>query len=90
MTSLDYKRDYFKQHGGMDTCDTSPMTDYGTYVKTYVTGDRNILTEVNGEAWQPETWTTEGGYTVTESVRAWRTEIWTTTDARSRVWYERY
>lgn len=88
-TADEFKREYFRKHGGMETCSTSPMYNFDTYIKTYTTGDGNTLTEVNESCFRPETWTTEGGYTVTDDVRRWRTEIWTTTDA-SRIWYTRY
>ena len=90
MSSLHFKHNYFLQHGGMQRVFTSPMNDYGNYVKTYTTGDGNILTEVNGPCFETETWTTEGGYSVSDVVKKWQTEIWTTTDAKSRIWTEAY
>lgn len=88
-TDLDYKRDFFRKHGGMESCSTSGMTEYGTYVKTYTTTDgKGVLTEVNGPAFLAETWTNETtGEQRTEMVKYWCTEIWHTDDANSKKWY---
>ena len=91
MTDLDYKRDFFRKHGGMESCSTSGMTEYGTYVKTYTTTDgKGVLAEINGPAWLPERWTNNTtGEQRTEQAKYWCTEIFHTDDAKSRKWYSR-
>jgi len=88
-SSLDYKRQFFRKHGGMARCETSPMYNNDTYCKTYFAEDGAQLTEINESAWRTETYGTEGGYSITEPVKVWRTEIWHTDDAASRIWYEK-
>jgi len=90
MNSLDYKREFFRKHGGMLHCDTGSLNEYGNYCKTYTTEDGGLLFEVNGPAYQTEEFTTEGGYTVTEAVKKWKTEIWHSDNANSVIWYTNY
>ena len=91
MTDLDYKREFFRKHGGMERVETSPMNEYDNYVKTYWTCDgKGVLTEVNGPAWQTVHWTGDNGQTMTTTEKVWKTEIWHTDNAASKVWYGKY
>lgn len=93
MSALTYKNLWIKAHSKADwKVDTSPMDQYGRYVKTYTFDDGFQLTEVNEPAWEE----VEIDYEVrgvkfheTKSVKLFRTEIWTT-ESSSEIFYEKF
>lgn len=93
MTALTYKSAWIKAHNRADwKVETSPIDEYGRYVKTYIFSDGFQLTEVNEPAWEE----VEIDYEVrgvkfheTKSVKLFRTEIWTTESA-SEIFYEKF
>ena len=90
MTALDYKREFIRRHSSDWRVETSPINEYGNYVKTYLFADGATLTEVNGSCWRDVVWTSDDGRKETRREQYWCTEIWHTDDAASRKWYERY
>ena len=94
MTNNEYKLAFIRKHDKGDWhVDTSPMDEYGRYVKTYVFSDGAQLTEVN----EPHYETALVEYEVrgvkfseTKTVKLFRTECWNTDDAKSVVWYEKF
>lgn len=90
MNNLDYKREFFRKHGGLQHVDTSSLDQYDYYRKTYTTTDGSLLFEVIGPAWRPVTWTNERGETRTEQEKVLSIECWHSDDARSVKWYEKY
>ena len=93
MTVLQYKKLWIANHNNVDWhVDTSPMDQYGRYVKTYTFEDGFQLTEVNEPAYE----TVELDYEVRgvkihefKTVKLFRTEIWTT-ESSSEVFYEKF
>ena len=93
MTALTYKSALIKSHNDADwKVETSPMDEYGKYVKTYSFSDGFQLIEVN----EPTYETVELHYEVRgvkfsehKTVKLFRTEIWTT-ESSSEVFYEKF
>lgn len=54
LTAKDYeaKKIAFLHEADDWTVETSPMNEYGQYVKTYVCSNGNVLTEVNGPVYE--------------------------------------
>ena len=93
MTALTYKSAWIKAHNKADwKVETSPMDEYGRYVKTYIFSDGFQLIEVN----EPSYETVSIDYEVRgvkfhedKSVKLFRTEIWTT-ESSSEIFYEKF
>lgn len=92
MREVDYKKAFIKAHEGADwTVHTSPMDEYGQYVKNYVFSDGAVMTEVNRPIVETVKVRTEvKGVTVDieQDVKLFETELWNTDDARSVKFYE--
>lgn len=89
-TYLDYKRDFIEKHKEADwTVHTSPMDEYGQYVKNYVFSDGAILTEVNRPVWEKATAEVKG-ISVEVEIKLLETEAWNTDDAKSVKFYEKF
>lgn len=93
MTALTYKGLWIKAHNKANwKVETSPMDEYGRYVKTYIFDDGFQLTEVNEPAYE----TVNLDYEVRgvkfheeKQVKLFRTEIWTT-ESSSELFYEKF
>lgn len=93
MNELQYKSLLIKSHNKADwKVETSPMDEYGRYVKTYIFSDGFQIIEVNEPAYEE----VELDYEVRgvkfhekKSVKLFRTEIWTT-ESSSEIFYEKY
>lgn len=94
MTYLEYKRNFIEKHGDADwTVHTSPMDEYGQYVKNYVFTDGATLTEVNRPVYETvEVETEVKGIKVVikQDVKLMETEAWNTDDAKSVKFYEKW
>lgn len=94
MTYLDYKRAFIQKHSDADwTVHTSPMDEYGQYVKNYLFTDGATLTEVNRPVWEEvEVEVEVKGIKVTikDTIKLMETEAWNTDDAKSVKFYERW
>ena len=94
MTYLEYKRNFIKKHDDADwTVYTSPMDEYGQYVKNYVFTDGATLTEVNRPVYETvEVETEVKGIKVVikQDVKLMETEAWNTDDAKSVKFYEKW
>ena len=88
MTNHEYKMNFLKKHGDWKV-ETSPMNEYGNYVKTYICEDGAQLTEVNGPHYETVTFEVRG-VKFTESVKLFKTECWNTDDVKSVFWYEKF
>lgn len=90
MTLLDYKNQFIAKHSEADwAVHTSPMDQYGQYVKTYVFTDGATMTEINRpviETVQVEV----KGIMVDVEVKLMETEIWNTDNAKSVKFYEKW
>lgn len=93
MTFYDYKHLVIKTHNKVDwRVETSPMDEYGKYVKTYIFADGFQMIEVNEPAYE----TVELDYEVKgvkfhekKTVKLFRTEVWTT-ESPSEIFYEKF
>jgi len=94
MTYLEYKRNFIKKHDDADwTVHTSPMDEYGQYVKNYVFTDGATLTEVNRpiyETVEVETEVKGIKVVIKQDVKLMETEAWNTDDAKSVKFYEKW
>lgn len=94
MTYLEYKRNFIEKHSDADwTVHTSPMDEYGQYVKNYVFTDGATLTEVNRPVYETvEVETEVKGIKVVikQDVKLMETEAWNTDDAKSVKFYEKW
>lgn len=92
MTYIEYKNAFIKKHSKADwSVHTSPMDEYGQYVKNYIFTDGATLTEVNRPVVETVTVeTTVKGIPITihQDVKLMETEAWNTDDARSVKFYE--
>ena len=90
MTYIEYKNAFIKKHNKADwAVHTSPMDEYGQYVKNYIFTDGATLTEVNRPVY--ETVIVEvKGVKVDVVVKLMETEAWNTDDAKSVKFYERW
>lgn len=91
MTFAEYKKNFINSHKGDWTVTTSPMDEYGQYVKTYAFESGATMTEINRPVWETvETEVEVKGIKVKvkETVKLLETECWTTDDAKSVKFYE--
>lgn len=94
MTNHEYKMAFIKKHGKGDwNVDTSPMDEYGRYVKYYNFEDGAQLIEVNGPVWRDVAATVEVEgiqITIKEKVKLFQSECWNTDDSKSVFFYEKW
>ena len=94
MTYIEYKHNFIKKHNKADwAVHTSPMDEYGQYVKNYIFTDGATLTEVNRPVFENievETEVKGIKITIRETVKLMETEAWNTDDAKSVKFYERW
>ena len=93
MTALTYKSAWIKAHSKADwKVDTSPMDEYGRYVKTYTFSDGFQLIEVNEPSYEKVAIDYEVRgvkFHEEKEVKLFRTEIWTT-ESSSEIFYEKF
>lgn len=94
MTYLEYKKAFIEKHKKADwTVHTSPMDEYGQYVKNYLFTDGATLTEVNRPIYEnveAEVEVKGIKFTLRRQVKLMETEAWNTDDAKSVKFYERW
>ena len=94
MTYLEYKKAFIEKHKKADwTVHTSPMDEYGQYVKNYLFTDGATLTEVNRPIYEnveAEVEVKAIKFTLRQQVKLMETEAWNTDDAKSVKFYERW
>lgn len=94
MTYLEYKKAFIEKHKKADwAVHTSPMDEYGQYVKNYLFTDGAALTEVNRpiyETVEAEVEVKGIKFTLRQQVKLMETEAWNTDDAKSVKFYERW
>ncbi len=94
MTYLEYKKAFIEKHKKADwTVHTSPMDEYGQYVKNYLFTDGATLTEVNRPIYEnveAEVEVKGIKFTLRQQVKLMETEAWNTDDAKSVKFYERW
>ena len=94
MTYLEYKKAFIENHKKADwTVHTSPMDEYGQYVKNYLFTDGAVLTEVNRPVYETAEAEVEiKGIKIklTQQIKLMETEAWNTDDAKSVKFYERW
>lgn len=90
MTNTQYKKDFIRKHGKRDwQVKTSPMNEYGEYVKTYTFADGAQLIEVNGPYFEDVEFEVKG-VRFTQTVKPFRTECWNSDDPTSKYRYEKF
>ena len=90
MTHQEYIHNFLQKHGKKDWhVETSPMDEYGRYVKSYICEDGGLLTEVNGPKWV-STQVTVKGVTCRVDVKLMESECWNTDNAESVFFYEKW
>ena len=85
------KKQAFLRKHELDTVTTSPMNEYGQYMKHYICTDNAIWYEVNEPEYTTATAEVEvkGIKTViSQEIKLFRTEGWSSDDATSIVCYE--
>ena len=94
MTYIEYKNAFIKKHSKADwSVHTSPMDEYGQYVKNYIFTDGATLTEINRPVWETvevETEVKGVKVVIKQDVKLFETEAWNTDDAKSVKFYERW
>ena len=94
MNYIDYKNEFIKRHNDSDwSVHTSPMDDYGQYVKNYIFTDGATLTEVNRPVYEMvevEVEVKGGKVKIKQEVKVMETEVWNTDDSKSVKFYERW
>lgn len=72
----DEKKVEFLHEAGDWRVETSPMDEYGVYVKTYICSNGNVLTEVNRPVYEQVTVEVKG-VKVDVQVKLLESEMWT-------------
>ena len=93
MTELQYKSLLIKRHNRADwRVETSPMDEYGRYVKTYTFTDGFQIIEVNEPTWERVVLDYEVRgvkFHEEKDVKLFKTEIWST-ETPSEFFYEKF
>lgn len=94
MTFLDYKHNFIMKHSNANWyVDTSPMDEYGKYVKTYIFDDGAIMVEVNRPVWRTAEAEVEVEgikVKISQDIQLFETEAWTTDNPNSVKFYEKW
>lgn len=87
-TYMSDKMAFIKKHGDEWTLDTSPLDEYGRYMKTYIFEDGAVFYELMGKVVE-EVEVRHRGLSFKVQVEMYRTEYWST-EFCSRFIYEKY
>lgn len=80
---------FFKKHDNDFTVDTTPMTEYGTYNKTYSFTDGAMWCECMSPVVEKTTVEVHG-VMIPVTVKLQKIEYWSTDNGSSRFYYERW